>query len=399
MNISQQFYIRNRRAAFGVIASKVLIVSGNVSLQRSNDASYRFEQEANFWYLTGINEAGWTLVSEAEQSILIAPDIDEMHRIFDGGLSFERAQEISGVDKIVSFTQGKEIIKSLAKKYTHVATLGDDPHKEHYNFFLNPGPVEMYKALVGIFEGVEDFRLALAKLRAIKQPEEIEAIRKAIQVTADAFKDVKEKITDYAHEYEVEADFSYHFRSNGASGHAYDPIVAGGENACTLHYGENSEALNKGEFILLDIGARVDGYAADITRTYALGKVSERYQAVHGAVEKAHKEIIGLLHPGLSIIEYHEKVDLIMKAALVELGLLNNEKDYRIYFPHAVSHGLGIDVHDSLGRPEVFKSGMVLTVEPGIYIPEEGIGVRIEDDILITDDGNENLSGMLSTSL
>ncbi|MBC7565055.1 M24 family metallopeptidase, partial [Candidatus Saccharibacteria bacterium] len=154
-----------------------------------------------------------------------------------------------------------------------------------------------------------------------------------------------------------------------------------------------------GEFVLLDIGARLNGYPADITRTYAHGDVSDRHKAVHLAVETAHHKIIALLKPGLNVKDYFHKVDKIMLVALHDLGLLKVEEDYRKYFPHSISHGLGIDVHDSLGGPEAFQPGMVLTVEPGIYIPEEGIGVRIEDDILITENGHENLSAGLPTSL
>jgi Xaa-Pro aminopeptidase len=204
------------------------------------------------------------------------------------------------------------------------------------------------------------------------------------------------------YEYEIEAAFTHAFRSNGATGHAYDPIVAGGKNACTLHYNDNNMALPKNGLVLMDIGARVGGYAADITRTYAIGTPTQRQKDVHAAVESAHHAIITLLRPGASVIEYHDSVDAIMKEALIGLGLMQSVDDtkaYRTYFPHAVSHGLGIDVHDGLGRPETFQPGMVLTVEPGIYIPSEGIGVRIEDDILITDTGHRNLSAALPTSL
>ena len=146
-------------------------------------------------------------------------------------------------------------------------------------------------------------------------------------------------------------------------------------------------------------GARVGGYAADITRTYAIGTPSQREKDVHAEVEKAHRAIIDLIKPGASIKQYSASVDEIMKQALQNLNLFNTPDDYRRYFPHAVSHGLGIDVHDSLGGFETFLPGMVLTVEPGVYIPEEGIGVRIEDDILVTEDGNRNLSAALPTSL
>ena len=227
-------------------------------------------------------------------------------------------------------------------------------------------------------------------------------MERAIGLTVEAFNAVRSQLSTLQHEYEVEAAFSYHFRRHGAPGHAYDPIVAGGGRACTLHYVANDQPLQTGELLLLDVGARVSGYAADITRTYAIGEPTDRQRAVHAAVQQAHQQIISLLAPGLSVRAYHDSVDDIMKQALVGLGLMHDLADdasYRRYFPHAISHGLGVDVHDSLGGPDVLKEGMVLTVEPGIYIPEEAIGVRIEDDILITADGARNLSAALSTDL
>ena len=394
-----EFFRQNRQKILEVAEVDLVILSANASVQRRNDASYVFDQESNFWYLTGVDVADWWVIIKAEKSWLVAPEVDSVHAIFDGSLSFEDAKDISGVDTVISRTEGEALLKTLAEKHEAVSTLGEDPHAVHYDFSLNPGPVEMLAKLQDTFQSVVDCRKQLAQLRSIKQPAEIEAIRRAIKLTSEAFEKVKGDISKYSYEYEIEADFSHYFRYSGSKGHAYDPIVAAGKNACTLHYGHNQAALKSNELILIDIGASVDGYAADITRTYSLGETTDRQEEVHAAVEAAHLEIINLLRPGLDVREYHEKVDVIMKAALLKLGLLKSDTDYRRYFPHAVSHGLGIDVHDSLGGPDVFKAGMVLTVEPGIYIPEEGIGVRIEDDILITESGHENLSESLSTSL
>lgn len=397
--MDKAFFTHNRHAIFNVMDVDAVILAGNVSMQRSNDASYDFEQEANFWYLSGITVAGWWLVIKTEKSYLVAPDIDDVHHIFDGSLSNDEAKLVSGVDVVLSHKEGEALLAELAKESVRVATIGEDPHKEHYDFVLNPGPVAMHATLRARFGTVVDCRHDLAILRAVKQPQEIELIRQAINLTIDGFEAVKDSIHQYSHEYEIEADFTHIFRKNGAKGHAYDPIVAAGKNVCTLHYGRNQDTLVEGEFILLDIGARLQGYPADITRTYAYGDVTERHKAVHCEVETAHHRIIELLKPGLAVREYFEKVDDIMLEALNNLGLVQEQADYRKYFPHSVSHGLGIDVHDSLGSPDVLKPGMILTVEPGIYIPEEGIGVRIEDDILITKTGHENLSGSLSTGL
>lgn len=188
----------------------------------------------------------------------------------------------------------------------------------------------------------------------------------------------------------------------GGATHAFEPIVASGKNACTLHYTSNNDRLRTDQLVLFDIGARLHGYPGDITRTYAVGEPTKRQSEVHMAVRQAEQQIIELVRPGLALTEYIAAVDSIMKNALLLLGLMKNLDDttaYRRYFPHAVSHGLGVDVHDRLGGYTEFQPGMVLTVEPGIYIPEEGIGVRIEDNIVITEKGSHNISAALSTDL
>jgi Xaa-Pro aminopeptidase len=397
--MDQEFFTRNRKALYDAAHVDVIITAGNILLQRSNDASFAFEQEANFWYLTGIDAPAWWLVIEKEKTYLVAPDVDEVHRIFDGSLSNSDAKAISGVDVVLKHKAGEKLLETLKDSGVTVGTIGEDPHREHYDFALNPGPVDMLKKLQGMFGDVKDIRHDLAKIRAIKTPEEIQLIRNAIQLTVNGFETVRNTIHQYSFEYEIEADFNYQFRKQGATGHAYDPIIAAGKNACTLHYVKNQDPLVAGEFVLLDVGAKLNGYPADISRTYAHGEVSDRHRAVHLEVETAHYKIIELLHPGLNVKEYFREVDKIMLVALHNLGLLKVKEDYRKYFPHSISHGLGVDVHDSLGSPETFQPGMILTVEPGIYIPEEGIGVRIEDDILITEDGHENLSDALPTSL
>ncbi len=376
-----------------------IILTGFDKLQRVNDSAYEFTQEANFWYLTGIEEAGWRLIIDSNKSTLVAPNIDEIHHIFEGGLSRDEAQRISGIDEIVSTEKGEALLKQLSETYDTAMTLGEDPHSAHYDFTLNPAAPLLLKKLKKLFKNVEDIRVPLAKLRAIKQPSEQALIQQAIDISIQAFESLHDTLQLKQQEYQLEADLSHSFRYAGASGHAYDPIVASGKNACTLHYGKNMDALPENGLVLIDAGARYGNYAADITRTYAIGTPTDRQKSVHAAVEKAHHKIIALIAPGLSIKTYSEQVDEIMKDALKSVDLLKTKDDYRRYFPHAISHGLGIDVHDSLGRTKELQAGMILTVEPGIYIPEEGIGVRIEDDILVTDEGHVNLSGKLSTAL
>ncbi len=373
-------------------------------MQRGNDASFMLEQEANFWWLTGIEAPDWWLIIDGQRnkSWLVSPSVSEVHQIFDGSLSVESAQTISGVDGVISHDEAMKMLRELSKKHSVVYSLGDAPGNEYYDFAVNPAPKKLWRSLETIFNEVQDCRLELAKLRAIKQPEEIAAIKKAIKLTAAGFNEVKSKLSSFKYEYEVEAEFTYIFRKHGAAGHAYDPIVAGGLNACTLHYNANNDKLKPKSILLLDIGARVDGYAADISRSYAIGDPTVRQRQVHASLQAAHRQIIKLLEPGLAVMDYYSAVDNIMKDALIDLELMTSKDDdttYRRYFPHAIGHGLGVDVHDSLGRAAEFVPGMVLTVEPGIYIPEEGIGMRIEDNILITDKGHTNLSQSLSTDL
>jgi len=404
MTVDSRFFEVNRRSIFVPVNGGLYVIGAYSAMQRYNDAAFPFHQESYFWWLTGIEQPDWWVIIDGnrQKSWLVAPNVDHVHQVFDGSLSWDEAKRISGVSNVLSRADGEELLQKLATKYNTVCTLGSDPHAKRYDFVVNPAQKRMNARLKNIFSNVYDCRQDLAKLRAIKQLIEISAIKKAIKLTIDTFASVKEKLPQLPTECEIEAEFTYSFGKNGGISHAYDPIVAGGKNACTLHYNDNQAALPKNGLLLIDIGARVDGYAADITRTYAIGTPTDRQIAVHAAVENAQQQIILLLRPGLSVAEYHEQVDDIMTNALISLKLMKSRDDttnYRKYFPHSISHGLGIDVHDSLGKPDAFKAGMVLTVEPGIYIPEEGIGVRIEDDILITDTGCENLSAALATSL
>jgi Xaa-Pro aminopeptidase len=398
------FFVQNRLSLAALVGGGIIVVPAYSEMQRGNDAAFMFEQEANFWWLTGIEAPDWWLIIDGQRnkSWLVSPSISDTHAIFDGSLSSEAARVISGVDYVIGHDEAVRMLRDLSKKHSVVYSLDEPSHSDYYDFASNPAIKKNWRMLQTIFNDAEDVRPILDKLRAIKQPEEIMAIKKAIKLTVDAFKVVKQKLPDFRYEYEVEAEFSYFFRRSGAEGHAYDPIVAVGANACTLHYGANKARLKKGSILLLDIGARLNGYAADISRSYAVGAQSSRHSEVHQAVADAQCKIIKLLRPNLNFTDYNNQVDQIMKQALISLGLIEHDADesqYRKYFPHAIGHGLGVDVHDSLGHHSELLPGMILTVEPGIYIPEEGIGVRIEDDILITDKGHTNLSSALPTAM
>lgn len=397
------FFADNRARMYEQLQGGILVATAYSALQYSNDAAGRFKQEANFWYLTGIERPGWWLVMDASRgkSWLVTPDVDPIHALFDGSLSASEAAQRSGIEDVITRVQAEELLAQIARQHRLVYTVDQPERAESFDFVLNPAQREMRERLSRQFTGVQDARSLLARLRALKQPCEIKAIEAAIATTAAALTNVYKALSTYRYEYEIEAELHREFRRAGAQGHAYDPIIASGKNACTLHYIDNNSPLKKHSLVLLDVGAQVEQYAADITRTYAYYEPTARQRDIHTAVQAAHQDIIKLLQPGLSIAEYSDQVDARMRRALYELGLLASIDDvkYREYFPHAISHGLGIDVHDSLGRPTVFEPGMVLTVEPGIYVPSEGIGVRIEDDILITATKSRNLSHKLPTDL
>lgn len=399
-----EFFTANRDRLITKLKGGLIVLSAYTGMQRGNDMPFAFEQEANFWWLTGIEQPDWWLIIDGtrRKSWLVAPKLSKSHQIFDGSLSLEDAKKTSGVDEVIMVDDAKSMLRDLAKKHSVVYSLGEQPYAEYLDFSLNPAGHKMYEMLDRTFNSVQDCRKELAKLRAIKQPIEITRMKKVIGLTVDAFELVKETLSDVSYEYELEAEFSYFFRKKGGEGHAYDPIVACGGNACTLHYDANKAKIKKRELLLMDVGARLDGYSADITRTYATSDPTKRQVEVHAAVQSAQKEIIRLLGPDVSVEQYQRDVDRIMTDALLSLGLMkdkSDEKAFHRYFPHAVSHGLGIDVHEALGAPRLFEPGMLLTVEPGIYIPEENIGVRIEDDILVTEKGRTNLSARLSTDL
>lgn len=393
------FHEQNRKRLYERANGQLIVLAGYDAMQQSGDMAAPFLQESSFWWVTGIERPGWKVILDTARrhSILVRPKRSDVDIIFNGESDDAEIAAISGINDIIPEKDFESRLRQLHRKHVVVQTLNP---KQSHEFVLNPAGQSLHNTLKRLFDSVQHSDPLFNELKAIKQPEELARMREAIRLTCDAFAEVRRNLGNLKTEAEVEAEFVYRFHRAGAK-HAYEPIVASGANACTLHYLANKDKLRSRDMVLIDIGARVGGYSADITRTYCLNP-TKRQKAVHAAVEKAEQDIIALIAPGLPIAEYIEAVDAIMKQALQELGLvddLNDNETYRNYFPHAISHGLGIDTHDSLGRPRYFEPGMVLTVEPGIYIPEEGIGVRIEDDILVTTTGHENLSARLPTSL
>ena len=384
-----------------------IVVTAHGALQRNADETYPFHQDANFWYLTGINEPDVVLVMDKGKEYLIVPGRGDTRQVFDGSIDVTELKRRSGVADVLGEKDGWRQLENRLKRVQHVATLSASAsYIEDYGMFSNPARSALITRLKHMNPNLEflDVRQHLARMRMIKQPAELVALQRAIDATIDTLKEVTRpsQLAKYAYEYELEADITRGFRRRGATGHAFTPIVAGGERACTLHNVSNNAALASDELVVLDVGAECQGYAADITRTVSLGgKPSRRQQQVFDAVLAVQEFGFSILKPGVMPREYEEQIEQFMGEKLRELGLIKSidHDAVRKYYPHATSHFLGLDTHDVGDYMRPLEPGIVMTVEPGIYIPEEKIGIRIEDDVLITPDGIEVLTARLPRTL
>jgi Xaa-Pro aminopeptidase len=396
-HFSASFFSANRAKLRSLVKEQSLIaIAANGLLQRNSDISYPFRQDSNFWYLTGIEEPDVVLVIDGNDEYLIVEDRDERRAAFDGSIDIEAMKKVSGIASVYGRTEGWNKAGEKIAKNTQVATLAANPaYDDSHGIYANPARARLRSTLAVHNPDIKlvDIRLMLARMRMVKEPSEIEAMKKALAVTRQAFQRVAEQIETFEYEYEIERELTSTFVEHSAT-HAYQPIVAAGKNACTLHYTHNNGPINKRSLLLIDAGAEYSNYASDITRTFAVGKISDRMKQVFVSVQTVQDYAMELLKPGVLMREYEENVEQFMGKELQKLGLIstNNTSTVRKYYPHATSHFLGLDTHDVADYTLPLSAGMVLTVEPGIYIPEENIGVRIEDNVILTDKGIVNLS-------
>ncbi|MBC7581975.1 aminopeptidase P N-terminal domain-containing protein [Aeromicrobium sp.] len=404
---TSEFFAGNRERLRQLFTGTApIVVTANGLLQRGGDSSYPFQQDATFWYLTGIEDPDIVLVIDKAKEYLIVPSRGTTRIAFDGSVDAAELTRISGVQTVVDDKEGWHLLEARLRRAKHVATLSPPPaYIEEHGLYTNPARAQLVNRIKMSDDSIEllDLSQHVALLRVVKQPEELVAIQAAIDITIDTLKDITRpsELAKYAYEYEVEADLSRGFRRRGASGHSFEPIVAGGARACTLHNVANDGPLSSDELLLLDVGAEVSHYAADITRTVSLGTPSRRQQAVYNAVLEVQEFAFTLMQPGALIRDNEQKIEQFMGEKLRELGLIKNieHDEVRRYYPHATSHFLGLNVHDIGDYSRPLEPGVVLTVEPGIYIADEGIGIRIEDDVLITPNGHQILTARLPRHL
>ena len=296
--------------------------------------------------------------------------------------------KLNGASEILSLKEFTRYIKEKKKKIAYLPP----PAKiiQPYGFYANPARKNLENKLVrsGLVKSdLKDARREIARIRQVKEEVEIDCIKKAIEATKYGLMQAKSIINTAENEIDLERAAAAEFYGR-ADGHAYTPIVASGANAATIHHRDNYTPLKKNQLILFDTGAKYHGYASDVSRTYARGKPTKRMLEIYDAVSEIHEYALSILRPGISIKDFHDTVCEKYREFTAKLGV----NFYPEGFPHLVGHYLGLDIHDAGDYFTPLTPGCVLTVEPGIYLPDEGIGVRIEDDVLITKDGIENLT-------
>ena len=401
---TSDFFTNNRKKLQEETSAQIIIIAANGLLQRSADTTYPFRQDSNFWYLTGVEEPDYLLVITEDEDFLIAPKRGEHRDQWDGSIDKKAIKQLSGIGKIEEHHAGWIRLDLLLKKHKKAHTVTPaEAYFDHFGFYSNPARATLLSALAKHRRlELVDIRKCIAGLRQVKLDPEIKALQMAIDITSISLKNVKKKLESYKSENQIVADITRDFIRRGADNHAYQPIVAAGANATTIHYIKNNHAIESGELVLFDVGAEFNNYSADISRTYATSQPTKRQQDVFNAVKTVQQKAMDLLKPGVDMKKYEQDVDAIMAKELKKLKLiddLTDKKKLKKYYPHLTSHFLGLDTHDSADYTKPLVAGVVLTVEPGIYIPEEGIGIRIEDDVLITDDGIKVLSAGLPTEL
>lgn len=402
------FTQNRRRFTEKMDSNAIAVFNSNDELPVNGDQLYPFKQNADLYWLTGIVQEDTMLIiipdnpdpKYREVLVLVRPN--ELKEKWDGRrLRVKEAQAISGIQTIVWL----DALDALLQPWIHLSD----------TIYLNTNENDRKANLVP----VRDYRYAetmhkrypahqykrsaiiLKELRAIKTPLEVDVMRQAIDITDKAFRRLLQFIRPGVYEYEIEAELYHEFLRNRATGPAYSSIIASGDRARTLHYIANNQECKNGELILMDFGAEYGGYCADLTRTVPVnGKFTDRQREVYNACLHVHEYAKSILKPGISIIDYTDKVgeeatQIFLTIGLLSQGDINNEdpenRAYRKYMYHGISHHLGIDVHDLGTRTEPVRPGMVFTIEPGIYIEEEQMGVRIENNVWITENGNEDL--------
>ena len=407
-------YSTRRNALFSQIGNGVAVIPTAPEYARNRDTQHRFRFDSYFWYLSGFPEPEAVIVligGDAPKSILFCREKNEEREVWDGfRYGPDAAREAFGFDESYAFGEFDRMLPELiADRESLWYSLGQNPLWDGKIVSVLNAVRTQTRAGKHAPARLHDLREALDAMRLVKDAHEIDIMRRAADITSAGHARAMRHCRPGMAEYELEAELAHEFRKRGADGHAYNPIVAGGHNACILHYIENDKLLAENSLVLIDAGCELGGYASDITRTFPVnGRFSGPQRAVYEIVLAAQSAAIAAVKPGAPFIAYHEAAQRVLVQGMIDLGLLTGSVDgaieseaYKPFFMHRTGHWLGLDVHDAGeyktgGDWTVLAPGMVLTVEPGLYIrpgaqtPKHlhGIGVRIEDDVLVTATGN-----------
>ncbi|MBS1635544.1 MAG: aminopeptidase P N-terminal domain-containing protein [Bacteroidetes bacterium] len=384
-----------------------LFVSNDI-LPTNADGSFGFVQNSDLFYLSGIDQEDTILMlfpdvkDGKHKEVLFIKETSELIAIWEGAkLTKKQATEVSGIEHVYWFHEFDKVFKTLVFQ-SESFYLNSNEHTRRY-IDMETAQTRFNKQLMANYplHKVERSAPIMHKIRSVKHPVEIELIRQACNITEKGFRRLLGFVKPGVWEYEIEAELIHEFVRNRSRGFAYGPIVASGPNACVLHYVDNNKKCKDGDVILLDVAAEYANYASDMTRAIPVnGRYTKRQKQVYNAVLRVMQAATKMLKPGMTFEKYNKAVGDLMTEELLKLRLLKsgdvkkqnpNWPAYKKYFMHGTSHFLGLDVHDVGFFYEPMQAGNVFTCEPGIYIPEEGLGIRLENNILITKNGNEDL--------
>jgi Xaa-Pro aminopeptidase len=407
--INPELFKRNRRRFMKAMKPKsVAIFHSNDMMPRNGDQYFPFRQNSDLFYLSGLDQPEVVIVlfpncvKDGFEEIAFIKKTNEYIARWEGHkYTKEEARQVSGIERIYWLDDMDNVLNELILLATRIYVNSNE--NDRYVSDIDTRDLRCTHELMKKYPTHKYHRSQpiMKKLAMIKSEQEVLLLQKACHITNRAFRRVLEFTQPGVMEYEVEAEIIHEFIRSGSTGHGYSPIIGSGADSCILHYNENHKECQDGDVLLMDFGAEYANYTADLTRTIPVnGRFTKRQRAVYNAVHKVMKEATQMLVPGNTIEEYHKEVGKIMESELIALKLISKhdvaKQDptypaYKKYFMHGTSHHLGLDVHDLADRYAPMQAGMVFTCEPGIYIPEEGFGIRLEDDILVTDHEPYNL--------
>jgi len=408
--IDPTLFVNNReKFAKKIEPNAVAIFHANDKYPRNGDQFYPYRQQSDFFYLSGVDQEKSILLLAPDhpepknREVLFLIETNEQIAIWNGHkLTKEEAKQVSGIENI-QWLESFELMLRDLMVWSEKVYLNTYEYPKYHSEILSRDQ-RFANELKIKFPAHQYCRSApiLINQRMIKSDLEVQLIQKAIDITEKAFHRMLKFVIPGVKEYEIQAEMEHEFVMNGATGSAYQPIVASGANSCVLHYIENDKVCQDGDILLFDFGAEYANYAADVSRTIpVIGNFSPRQRELYQLVLRVQKKAIRKMVPGITMEKYNKFVNQLMEDEMIKIGLLTKEEVeqqdsekplYKQYFMHGTAHHIGLDVHDVVDRHQPFQAGMVFTCEPGIYIREEDIGIRIENNILITENGPVDLT-------